>query len=61
MKLTCINSNNYDEQKNLTKKIKKHKTTIQFREKNGMWGYKNKEKTFAGALSNQEQLDMRCK
>jgi len=48
-------------EKQLAKRVKKQKTHFQVREKTGMWGYKNVDKTFKKEPTREELLDMRCK
>eukprot|EP01016_Furgasonia_blochmanni_P008464 TRINITY_DN1343_c0_g1_i12.p1 TRINITY_DN1343_c0_g1~~TRINITY_DN1343_c0_g1_i12.p1 ORF type:complete len:323 (+),score=88.67 TRINITY_DN1343_c0_g1_i12:116-970(+) len=52
----------YDKKlKDLSKKIVKDKSVLEFREKTGMWGYKVIKEQIEGKRTNEELLDMRAK
>lgn len=45
----------------LSKKIKKEKTSLEYREKKGMWGYKTIKENLEGEKTREELLDLRSK
>jgi hypothetical protein len=45
----------------MSKKIKKPEAMLEYREKTGMWGYKNVKEKFNKELTREELLDMRAK
>eukprot|EP00743_Colponemidia_sp_Colp-15_P004621 GILK01004981.1.p1 GENE.GILK01004981.1~~GILK01004981.1.p1 ORF type:complete len:213 (-),score=51.38 GILK01004981.1:105-701(-) len=54
-------ANKEEEEKRLNKKLKTDATTLQYREKTGMWGYKTVTQHMDKDITREQLLDMRVK